>query len=315
MLAIGLRDQVHVSLGWMLRALRRTHPRPQPMYRIDGDPELPEQWLDVAGYRGSRPVLCGNSAQDQLQLGNFGDIFDMAHHYVAHGFALAPEQGVRLAETADFLCRVWRRADAGIWELPEPAHYTQSKLACWIALDRALELAERGHLPRDRTRHWQRERAAIAAFLNERCWSARRRSYTRAAGSDELDAAVLLAGRGAWLRDQPERFASTIDAIRGELGAGPLLYRYSGAKEEEGAFLACSFWLADALARNGRADEAATLMDELVALANDVGLYSEQIDPSSGAFLGNLPQALTHLALINAACAITRARPDAKRAP
>jgi GH15 family glucan-1,4-alpha-glucosidase len=305
MLAVGARDQVHVSLGWLLRTIRRTHPRLRPMYRLAGDPELPDESLDLEGYRGSKPVLLGNGAQDQLQLGNFGDVFDMAHHYVQDGHALAPEEGRRLAEIADFLCRTWTIPDASIWELPDQRDYTQAKLACWIALDRASGLAERGELPASGLPRWRRERERIGRFVEDRCWSQAKQAYARAAGSDELDAAVLLAGRGDWLRGRPERFDATIDAIRRELGAGgPLLYRYSGMGEQEGAFLACSFWLADALARAGRVEDAAATMDELVALANDVGLFSEEIDPGSGEFLGNLPQALTHLALVNAAYAI-----------
>jgi hypothetical protein len=304
MLALGCRDQVHVSLGWMLRTIRRTQPRLRPMYRLDGDPALPVERLDLAGYRGSRPVVLGNSARDQLQLGNYGDVFDMTHHYVEDGHALAPEEGRRLAEAADFLCRVWQRPDAGLWELPREREYTQSKLAAWIALDRAVRLADAGELPSETAGRWLRERSRIAGYLERRCWSDSTQAYARAAGSDELDASVLLAGRGAWLRSQPERFVATIDAVRRELGAGaPLLSRYSGMQDEEGAFLACSFWLADALARAGRPDDAAAVMDELIAFANDVGLFSEEIDPVSGDFLGNLPQALTHLALVNAAIA------------
>jgi GH15 family glucan-1,4-alpha-glucosidase len=309
MLALGYRDQVHVSLGWMLRTMRRTHPRLRPMYRLDGEPCLPAGDLELDGYRGSRPVQLGNGAQDQLQLGNYGDVFDMTHKYVQDGHSLAPDEGIQLAEAADFLCRIWQRRDAGIWELSEQQHYTQSKLACWIALDRAVSLAGAGELPGENVERWRRERERIAAFLEHRCWSERRQAYARSADSDELDAAVLLAGRGAWLRDQPERLNATIDAVRRELGAGgPLLYRYSGMRSQEGAFLACSFWLADTLARAGRLDEATETMDALVALANDVGLFSEEIDPSTGDLLGNVPQALTHLALVNAACAIDGAR-------
>ena len=308
MLALGCRDQVHVSLGWLLRTIRRTHPRLRPMYQLDGQVRLPDAMLPLDGYRHSRPVLLGNGAQDQLQLGNFGDVFDMVHHYAQDGHALSPEQGQRMAELADFLCRIWRRPDAGIWELPNRANYTQSKLACWITLDRATRLADHGLLPAHSARRWREEADRIAHYIHERCWSAEANAYARAADSDELDASVLLAGRGALLREQPERLNCTIDAIRRELGAGgPLLYRYSGMQEQEGAFLACSFWLVDALARVGRADEAAATMDALVGLANDVGLFSEEIDPTSGEFLGNLPQALSHLALINAACAIERA--------
>jgi GH15 family glucan-1,4-alpha-glucosidase len=311
MLAVGAREQVHVSLGWLLRTIRRTHPRLRPMYQLDGDPRLPDEPLALDGYRGSRPVILGNGAQDQLQLGNFGDVFDMAHQYVANGHALAPEEARRLAEIADFLCRTWTNPDASIWELSDERDYTQSKLACWITLNRAVGLAEVGQLPASGVERWRRERRRIGRFVEDRCWSEARQAYARAAGGDEVDAAVLLAGRGDWLREQPERFNATIDAIRRELGAGgPLLYRYTGMSEQEGAFLACSFWLADALARAGRVDEAVETMDTLVALANDVGLFSEEIDPSTGEFLGNLPQALTHLALVNAAHAIARAGSD-----
>jgi GH15 family glucan-1,4-alpha-glucosidase len=156
---------------------------------------------------------------------------------------------------------------------------------------------------------WGRERRRLERFLGERCWSPARRTYVRAADGDDLDAGVLLASRGSFLEDQPERFNATIDALRAGLAAGgPLIYRYSGMEDEEGAFVACSFWLAEALARAGRGDEAAAAMDAVVSLANDLGLYCEEIDPASGDFLGNLPQALSHLALINAAEAVRRAR-------
>ncbi len=311
MLALGFGDQVHLSLGWLLRTFARTQPQLRPMYQLDGEPRLPDRELALDGYRGSRPVLLGNGAQDQLQLGNFGDVFDMAHHYVGDGNALGPLEARRLGQEADFLCRIWRRPDAGIWELGERRHYTQSKLACWIALDRACDLAGHGELPSAHVERWRAEKDAIARYISERCWSEGAGAYVRSAGSDDLDAAVLLAGRGSLLRDQPERFNATIDAVRRGLGAGgPLLYRYSGMQDQEGAFLACSFWLADALARAGRTDEAAETMNALVGLANDVGLYSEEIDPTTGDLLGNLPQALSHLALINAATAI-----DAATAP
>ena len=306
MLRLGYIDQVHVSLGWMLRTIARTQPQLRPdVPARAANRGCPTASLPLDGYRGSRPVLLGNGAQDQLQLGNFGHVFDMAFRYTQDGHALAPAEGARLAALADFLLEIWETPDSGIWELPDKRHYTQSQLASWIALDRACALAEQGDLPDATAARWRAETERIAASLHERCWSERARAYARSAGSDELDAGVLLAGRGALLRGQPERFNATIDAIRRELGAGgPLLYRYSGMQDEEGAFLACSFWLADALARAGRVDDAAATMDALVGVANDVGLYSEEIDPATGEFLGNLPQALTHLALVNAAYAI-----------
>ncbi len=313
MLRLGFRDQVHTSLAWTLRVLRRTHPRLRPMYRLDGGVRLPDRELALCGYRGSRPVVVGNAAQDQLQLGNFGDVLDMTLNYVRDGGALSPADGAQLAGTVDFLCRIWRRTDASIWELSRRRHYTQGKLAAWLALDRALELGRLGQLPDDHAPRWRREAGALRRYVVDECWSRTHHSYTRAAGCDELDAGVLLASRGSFLQDDRDRLNGTIDAVRRELGAGgPLLYRYSGMQDREGAFLACSFWLAEAMARAGRLDEGRQTMDALVALASDVGLYSEEIDPVSGDFLGNLPQALTHLALVNAAVAIAQA---GERAP
>ncbi len=303
---LGFRDQVHTSLAWMLKTVRRTHPRLRPMYQLDGCVRLPVETLELAGYRDSRPVVLGNSAQDQLQLGNYGDMLDMTLHFVQDGGALAPGQARQLAEATDHVARIWRRPDASIWELSDSRHYTQGKLACWLALTHAADLAELGALPSGSAGRWRREAEDVRQYVSERCWSPALGAYTRAADSDELDAAVLLAARGSFLADDLPRLNGTIDAIRRELGAGGhLLYRYSGMEDEEGAFLACSFWLADALGRAGRLDEAAEVMDALVAQANDVGLFSEEIDPATGSFLGNLPQALTHLALINAASTLS----------
>jgi GH15 family glucan-1,4-alpha-glucosidase len=306
MLRAGYREQVHASLAWILGAVRGTHPRLQPMYRLGGGARLPDETLDLEGYRGSRPVTLGNSAEGQLQLGNYGDVFDMTHRFVSDGGALQHEAAQRMAEMADFVCRVWRRPDAGIWELSDREHYTQSKLACWLALHRAQELAACGAIPDAGAAGWRREAAALREYIRERCWSPRLGAYARTAdGGDELDAGVLLAVRGSFVEDEPERFGATVDAIRRELGAGgPLVYRYTGMREQEGAFLACSFWVVEALARLGRRDEAHETMAALVDAANDVGLYSEEMDPASREMLGNLPQALTHLSLVNAAGAL-----------
>src|SRR6185312_13603570 len=155
------------------------------------------------------------------------------------------------------------------------------KLACWLALQHAADLADLGQLPADGAAQWRHEADAIARHVRERCWSQRAGAYVRADdGADALDAAVLLAGRGSFFRDEPTRWNATIDAIRTRLGAGgPLLYRCSGMEDEEGAFVACSFWLAEALAGVGRRDEAAEVMDGMVARANDIGLFAEEIDP------------------------------------
>lgn len=305
MLRAGYREQVHASLAWILSAVRGTHPRLQPMYRLGGGARLRDETLDLDGYRGSRPVTLGNSAEGQLQLGNYGDVFDMTHRFVADGGALHADAAQRMAEMADFVCRVWRRPDAGIWELSDREHYTQSKLACWLTLHRAQQLAACGAIPGTGAAAWRREAAALREYIRDRCWSPSLGAYARCPGSDELDAGVLLAVRGSFVEEEPERFGATVDAIRRELGAGgPLVYRYTGMRDQEGAFLACSFWVVEALARLGRREEAQEAMAGLVDLANDVGLYSEEMDPASREMLGNLPQALTHLSLINAAAAL-----------
>jgi len=294
MLRLGYGEQVHASLAWMLGATCRTHPLLRPIHRLDGSPSL--------------PVRLGNPAQDQLQLGAYGDMLDTVFKYVADGNALDDESALRMAELADFAGEIWMRPDSGIWELPQREHYTQSKLACWLALHRAQQLARRGVLPATSLARWHDQARRIRAYVRRRCWSEQQQAYARAAGSDELDAGVLLPARGAFIADEPERLSSTIDALRRELGAGgPLLYRYTGMREQEGAFVACSFWMIEALARVGRLDEARAAMDEMVALASDVGLYSEEIDPDTLEFRGNLPQALSHLALVNAADVLARA--------
>jgi len=212
---------------------------------------------------------------------------------------------------ADLVCRIWRRPDAGIWEVrSRPEHFTQSKMMCWVALDRACDLAERRLIPAGGARRWRQEAELIRDFVETRCFSAAKQSYIRHAGSEELDASLLLGVLLGYGDPAAERWAGTIDAVRRELQDGLFVRRYTGEDGlggSEGAFLTCSFWLAEALAVSGRVDEAVALMDRLVGLANDVGLYAEEIDPATGAFLGNFPQGLSHLALISAALAIADA--------
>ena len=303
MLNLGLGEQVHASLAWMLASIRSTHPRLQPMYRLTGSPRVPDRQLERPGYRHSRPVTFGNGARSQLQLGSYGDLFDMVLRFTRQGGGLPPEIATRLAEVADHLMTIWRRDDAGIWELPTERPYTQSKLASWLALDRAAQLAHDGVLDAGRSGAWRAGASEIRRFVEQRCWSPRRQAYARDAASDEaLDCGILLAARASFLLDDRDRLSATLDALRRELGAGgPLLYRATGMQEVEGAFLACSFWMVECLARIGRVDEAAGWMEDLLAVAGPTGLLSEEVDPDTGELLGNLPQALSHLALINAA--------------
>jgi GH15 family glucan-1,4-alpha-glucosidase len=258
-------------------------------------------------------VRVGNGAAAQTQLDIYGCLLQTAAIYTQAGGRLDRETGRRLAATADLVCRIWREPDSGIWEVRSaPRHFTQSKMMCWVALDRALALAASGDLPSGQVARWRTEALAISAFIEARCWSDRLGSYTRAAGAEELDASLLLGVLLGYRPPDPGRLAATVIAVRRELGHGALLYRYSGddgLDGTEGAFLCCSFWLVDALARIGRREEAAALMGQLLAHANDVGLYAEEIDPHTGELLGNLPQGLVHLALINAAVSVASASP------
>jgi GH15 family glucan-1,4-alpha-glucosidase len=267
--------------------------------------------MELDGYRGSRPVRVGNAAAAQTQLDFYGALLQTALVYTQAGGRLDRETGRRLAGIADLVCQTWRQPDSGIWEVrSEPAHFTQSKMMCWVALDRAVHLCDIGHIPRAHASTWRREQLAIREFIETQCWSERVGSHTRWAGGEDLDASVLLGILFGYGAPDASRLGSTVDALRRELGRGSLVSRYSGEdglRGTEGAFLCCSFWLVDALARVGRLDEATALMQELIAVANDVGLYSEEIDPQTNELLGNTPQGLVHLALINAAVSIAKA--------
>jgi GH15 family glucan-1,4-alpha-glucosidase len=310
-LQLGCPAEAEAYFWWLMHASQLTAPRLQVLYRLDGGIHITERELPLAGYRGSRPVNVGNGAAGQLQLDTYGELLQTAWLYARAGNRIDRDIGRRLAGLADFVCANWRRPDAGIWEVrSEPVHFTQSKMMCAIALERAAALADDSLVPRKNVTHWRAEAAAVRDFVDTHCWSESRRSYARFAGSDELDASLLLAALHRYSDPQDERLRATIDAIGRELRSGPFVRRYTGEDGlpgSEGAFLACSFWLVETLARAGRHDEANELMRELVGLANDVGLYSEEVDPASGAFLGNMPQALSHLALISAAVALGEA--------
>jgi GH15 family glucan-1,4-alpha-glucosidase len=305
LLAVRLNVECQRSLAWVIEASRKQKEL-QPMYTLQAGTDLPRLDLDFAGYRGSKPVRIGNDAEDQLQLGGYADILDAAYRFCGAGHVLDPHSAERCAELADEVCDMWQRDDSGIWEVDEHP-YTQSKIGCWAALDHAIELAENGRLPDNHVKTWRRTRANIREWIEENCWSEHRGAYLFYPGSDELDASVLLAARWGYFDEDETRFTSTIEALQRELGEGPFLYRTTGLRAEEGCFLACSFWLVDAFARLGRIEEARELMEQLLESSNDVGLYSEEIDPTTGEFLGNFPQALTHLSLILAAVSVMRA--------
>ena len=315
LLHLGYREEAHAFFWWVMHASRLTQPRLQILYCIDGGAkayEIEARGLD--GYRGSRPVRIGNAAADQVQLDVYGALLDAVFLFVESGARLDRATAKEIAQIADYIARTWREPDAGIWEVRSgPTHFTQSKALCWVALDRASRLAAAGRIPGKNVGVWRREAEAIRAFVDEHGWDEERGSYVRAPDRRELDASLLTLPILGFDDPRSSRAQQTVAAVRRELGRGPLVYRYrgeDGVGGDEGAFLTCSFWLVDALAQGGRLDEARQLMDELVALANDVGLYAEEVDPRDGAFLGNFPQGLTHLALVNAAVSIADAEEE-----
>ncbi|MGW7331880.1 glycoside hydrolase family 15 protein [Streptomyces sp. NPDC054840] len=309
-LQLGCPAEAHAYFWWLMHASQLTHPRLKVLYRLNGGAHTTERALPWEGYRGSSPVRVGNAAVGQIQLDTYGELMQTAWLYAQAAGRLDADVARRLAEVADLVCAVWQHPDSGIWEVRSaPRHFTQSKMMCWVALDRAAHLAEHRYIPDRHLAHWHDARQKIATFVETRCVSPRRNCYVRSAGSEDLDAAVLLGHIYGYDGDV-QRMGATITAVGQELRHGPFVDRYSGEdglSGPEGAFLACSFWLAESFARTGQLARATELMDDLVRMANDVGLYSEEIDAVTGDFLGNLPQGLSHLSLISAACAINSA--------
>ncbi|MGQ0629818.1 MAG: glycoside hydrolase family 15 protein [Sporichthyaceae bacterium] len=301
----GLHEEIHAALTWLLATVARHGPGLRPFYTLHGELPSGRRKCDVPGYRGTTPVVEGNDALDQLQLGGYGDLFQAVYLSVRQSHRLDPTTAQVLGALADRCAKLWHEPDAGMWELPQSRHFTISKMSCWQALDRAALLAEMGQLPGDGTQ-WRQEAERIRAWTVQHCWSPVRGAYVMHPDTADLDAGVLLGARFGF--DRGDRMRSTIDTVRAELARGPALYRYTGMEREEGAFIACSFWAVEALALTGQVDDAVAMMDQMLDLLGGPDLLAEMVDPDTGAYLGNLPQALSHLSLINAAAAVQDAR-------
>ncbi|MEK6418402.1 MAG: glycoside hydrolase family 15 protein [Burkholderia gladioli] len=300
-LKINAHEEAQAAFSWLLQQIGRQGP--QVMYTMWGQPVGDIEESGLSGYRGSRPVVTGNVATKQWQHGVWGDIFGTAAVFVRAGNILDSRSAELLARLADQCADSWRSQDSGIWELPEREHYTMSKLSCWEALARAVELADSGQLPTTCRERWARERDRIAGWIDAHGWSEEKRAYVMYPGSDRLDASLALAS--SFRFDGSDRNVSTLAAIQRELGAGAFHYRYSGAEREEGCFLACTFWQIEAWARLGHQREAQEKLDAAVAaLSSGLGVYPEMVDAESLDYLGNIPQGLTHLAIIHALIAL-----------
>lgn len=303
-LAAGAHGEAKAAFTWLLKRLAQHGPRVCFTLQGEAVPETAE--VDVPGYGQSRPVQTGNAATSQHQHGVYGDIFETAACFVGGGNILDAASAMLLSQLADHCADGWRQKDAGIWELPEPQHYTNSKISCWQALARAVALADSGQLPTTSRDRWYRERGRIEAWIQAHCWSEALQAYEFYPGSGRLDASMALAVRFGF--DGRERLIATVDAIEKELACGDFHYRYGGAEKEEGCFIACTFWLAEARLLLGQREQGERLIvkaqDKL--LGQGVGVFSEMIDGRSLAFLGNLPQGLSHLSHVMALDVLAR---------
>ena len=312
-LGVGKHEEARSFLEWLGIASRLTRPRLRVLYTLHGRSGVRETEVDVQGYAASRPVRVGNQAQDQHQLDVYGWVVDAAWSLVQAGQGLAGDEWRLIASLADFVADHWREPDAGIWEVRDrPAHHVHSKVWGWMALDRALKLADGRRIGSGRLARWRTARQDVLDEVRRRGWSEAKRSYVRSYGEEELDAVLLLLPLTGFEPAGSERLRSTVDAIRGNLGAGgPWMYRYRPATDglpgREGAFVPCSFYLLEALVRTGRVTEAVDLFEKLLSRIGDLCLLPEEIDPGTGEFLGNYPLCLSQAGLVHTILEIARA--------
>jgi GH15 family glucan-1,4-alpha-glucosidase len=284
------------------------------MYRLDGSLCLEEKELPhLSGYRGSRPVRVGNAAADQVQIDIYGELVDglyLAHKSLTESSETDLEQ---LRQVIDEVCEKWNRPGSGFWEMRgEPQHFLDARVMSWVAVDRGIRLAQKTGT--DAPERWRDEREAIARSVHEEFWNERVGAFAQTRGGDTVDSVALLMPLLRFIPADDPRFLSTLEVIEERLADGCLLRRYETPPENvegldgdrEGFFVACSFWRIECLARCGRADEARRHMDTMLRLGSPLGLFSEEI-ARDGTFLGNMPQALSHLALVSAALAVNRA--------
>jgi GH15 family glucan-1,4-alpha-glucosidase len=307
---------------WLLRAVAGDPADLQIMYGLTGARRIPEQELPwLTGYQGSGPVRVGNAAAEQLQLDVWGETLDGLAFAREAGLAADDESWALQVNMLEFLEDHWKDPDNGLWEMRgDRQHFVHSKVMAWVAFDRMINGVERFGLPGPVDR-WRAIRKQIKDEVLARGFDEVRNTFTQAYGSSQLDAALLLIPQVRFLPWDDPRVAGTVDAVQKELVEDGFVLRYrpgSGTSDDglpggEGAFLACSFWLADALHGIGRHDEATELFQRLVGLANDVGLLAEEYDPKAKRQIGNTPQAFSHLALINAARHLSGARSAAPR--
>ena len=314
---LGYTKEANQYMNWLLsesHGIEKNPEKLQIMYGLRGENDLKEETLShLEGYEGSRPVRIGNKAHEQKQWDIYGGLLDAVWELHKRGsHAIDSELWVSLRAIANYVVTIWEKPDNGIWEVRQGLqHFVYSKLMCWVALDRALKLAA-SHGLSGEIDLWEKERERIRSAIFKRGWSEKKQSFVQSFGSENLDASLLLMPTLGFIAGSDPKMRSTIIRIEEELGAGDgLLYRYTPDKlfgGREGAFLVASFWMVDAYVASGQQKQAVKLFERLLSLSNHLGLFSEEIDPTSKAFLGNFPQAFTHVGLINSAFALARGK-------
>jgi GH15 family glucan-1,4-alpha-glucosidase len=317
LLRLGFTSEAESFMAFLAKHISPGDGRPsgplQIMYGIDGRTDLPERELaHLEGYQGSAPVRVGNAAADQLQLDIYGALIDSVYLYDKWAQPISSDQWDDICGLVDWVCDHWDQPDEGVWETRGGRkNFLYSRLMCWVAIERAIRLANRRGLPADILR-WRNARDTIYRRIMKRCWSPARQAFVQHEDGDVLDAAVLMMPLTKFISPTDPKWLSTLDALTEELVSDSLVYRYDpnvspdGLRGEEGTFSICSFWYVEALTRAGRLDEARLAFEKMLTYANHLGLYAEEIS-HTGEQQGNFPQAFTHLALISAAFNLDRA--------
>jgi len=309
LLSLGHQEEALSFFQWLGCVCQECDGSLQIVYRIDGEAELPEEELPhLEGYRGSRPVRVGNGAYRQLQHDIYGEVLSSAYLLAQAGGHISQAQWELVRTLANLAQTRWREPGHGIWEVRGgPYHFVYSKVMCWVALDRAIALAERMGIREPALPAWRRAAEQIRREVLTKGWSSAKQAFVQHYGTEAMDASNLLLPLVGFLPPDDGRMLSTVERIRRELGEGPFLRRYrpeetdDGLPGSEGAFTLCNFWLVRLLARIGRREEAQALFQETLRYGNHLGLFAEMVDPGTGEARGNFPQAFTHIGLILAA--------------
>lgn len=310
--SLGYYVEGDAFVQWMLHATRLTHPALQVMYNLYGETRLVENELDhLDGYCGSRPVRIGNGAISQFQIDLYGEVMGALEYYYNVTGILDGDTRSLLIGAADYVAKRWQEPDHGIWELRSgKAQHVHGKVMAWRTLDCAARVARRAGI-RHVSDRWDRVKEEIRAEIFSRGYNQRLGSFVRVYGSQGVDGSLLTLPLVDFIDGKDPRMVSTIETVRRKLGVEEFIYRYRGVDDglpgQEGAFLTCSYWLVGSLALSGKLKEANRVFEALLSRANDLGLFPEEMDPESGQFLGNYPQGLTHIALINAALTLQKA--------